>query len=1201
MKKRRVLGLLTAALFAFTGIFGGGSIKAEAAGNGSSSPAYRNVMYYGEWSIYSGQNYFYPGLIDGSQITHLNFAFLDMDANGDLVLCDEHADFLAILPEQQGITYGEPYAGVLGAMSILRSKYPNMKIGISVGGWTRSGDFGAVAADPAKRAHFAENIAKFVDYLGYDFVDIDWEYPTSVRASDPAGNGVTIDEGCRGSEADTQNFTLLLRAIREKLDELGNKNGKYYELSAAMSASPAMMAKINYDEVLDVVDFLNMMTYDLNGAWNSYTGHQTALYTNPAYDHETQKDGVFSVDTCVQYLKNTYGNSIDYSKIVIGVAPYTRGWAGVLNDGPDPAHPGLYATAQPNSVKSADGTTSGTFAYGAIDSLKAQYGLKEYYDEVAEAAYYYNPDTGYFFTCDNERSVAAKGAYVKANGLGGLISWMASLDSANSITRTMKQSLYGNAALPANEIVVHTPAASMTITASGSTYTFTIKNNEQAKESNTALKDAELFQKTILNPKLYIETKSGKTLTAGSECGAVFTSGNTTVLDLSGVYAAKSMKPGASHTFTLNVSGSADVNDIEGVSMTERVLKTLDEFGSQVIYGEGANVDNGSGDDSGSSGDDQNNGSETGETGDNGNTGDTGSSDDGSGNGDAGNEGSGNEGSGNTGSGDEGQQTPTGNYPAWSADNVSYKLGDLVVYEGNVYECTYVHNSNIAWTPTAAFVLWSLRSDLIPGTDNGNTNTGETGTGDGNTGDAGSGDEGSGNEGTGDNGNEGGNGESGNTGSDDEGSGNNYTGSTLLGDHIVTGYWHNFLNGSTALRLSDVPDYYDLICVAFTGNTSTPGEVTFEIDGDLSNALGGYSKAQFINDIRTLKENGQHVIISVGGAEGRITINDATSADRFANGLINIIEEYGFEGVDIDLEGSAVAGVDYIAGALRTVHDHFGDDFIITMAPETYYLQADRISANDITTSYLRLAISIKDILTVCYPQYYNSGSMIGYGGGVVNPGTADFITSLTTLIIEAGLDDSQVGVGVPSISRAAGSGYVSNDTLRTAILSLVNGTSSGNFTVPRAYSELKSVMTWSINWDATNGYAWGRAMSALMDEIDGNTGSGDEGSGNNEGGNTGSGDEGNGNGESGDTGSGDNGSGDTGSGDAGNGDSGNDNSGETGGNDTSAYPAWDAGTVYVGGDIAVYNGVVYRASWWNLNTNPTTQGEWGPWKVYNE
>lgn len=586
--KKRVAGILLSLALTVTGVFGSALTPYAATEVKAATPEYRNVMYYGEWSIYAGQKYFYPSMIDGSQITHLNFAFMDMDANGDLVLCDEHADFLTILPEQKGLTYGEPYAGVLGAMSILRSKYPNMKIGISVGGWTRSGDFAAVAADPAKRSNFAKNITKFVDYLGYDFVDIDWEYPTANRASDAAGNGVTIDEGCPGSEADTRNFTLLMQEIRDELDELGEKNDKYYELSAAMSASPDMMSKIEYDKVLDIADFVNMMTYDLNGAWSGFTAHQTALYSNPAYDKATQPSGVFSVDTCVQYLKDTYGDSIDYSKIVIGVAPYTRGWAGVQNDGRDAANPGLYATAEPNSVKAADGTTSGTFAFGDIEMLKSQYQLKEYYDETAEAAYYYSAETGYFFTCDNERSVAAKGAYVKENGLGGLISWMASLDSANTITRVMKESLYGDAALPAQEISVGNPDASVTVTAEGSTYTITLTNNEKAVETNVALKDAELFKKTVMFPKLYIKTKSGATFSAGSQSGSVTNADGYGVIDLSSVYAAKALKPGTAHTFTVNVSGSADVADIEGITMTQRILTTLDEFGTQNVWENGA-------------------------------------------------------------------------------------------------------------------------------------------------------------------------------------------------------------------------------------------------------------------------------------------------------------------------------------------------------------------------------------------------------------------------------------------------------------------------------------------------------------------------------------------------------------------------------------------------------------------------------------
>ena len=1159
---RRFLSTLLAAVLTFGGfVLPEASIEVDAA----TTPNYRNVVYYGDWSIYAGQKNFYPSKIDGSLITHLNFAFLDVDANGDLVLCDEHADFLTMLPEQSGLTYGDPYGGVLGAMSILRSKYPNMKIGISVGGWTRSGDFPAVAASASKRQNFAKNIAKFVDYLGYDFVDIDWEYPGDNRPSDPSGNGVTIDKGCPGGPEDTKNFTLLMQAIRDELDKLGEKNGKYYELSAAMSASPTMMEKIEYDKILNILDFVNMMTYDLNGAWAPFTAHQTAIYANDAYDPATQPSGVFSIDTCIRWFRDKYGDSIDYSKIVIGVAPYTRGWAGVKNDGRDPKNPGLYATAEPNSVKAADGTTSGTFSLTDIDMLVNQYKLKEYYDEEAQACYYYSAETGYFFTCDNVRSTAAKGAYVKENGLGGLITWMASLDNNNTITRTMKESLYGSAPLPKHEIITANPNVSVDVSASGKTYTITIKNNEVANETNTALKDAELFKETVMFPKLYIETKSGVTFSAGSESGSVTNKDGKGVIDLSSVYAAKALKPGTSHKFTVNVSGEASLDDIVGITMTQRILTNMAEFGEQAVYGGGVSdvpvtpeqpdvpVDPDQPvtpeepdapvvpeePDTPVTPEEPEDPQEP---------------------------------SGGTTEG-------TGTYPAWKSGE-TYSLGDLVSYQGKVYECTYAHTSHGGWLPGEAFTLWKERADLvnIEKPDDGDDNQGGNVPG---------GDDNQG-------GNEGGN-EGGNTPDDGDDDvdipENNYVPNGKLPAHFVTGYWHNFMNGSTNLKLSDVPSYYDMICVSFTGNTATAGEVTFELDADLCRALGGYTKAEFIQDIKDLKAKGQHVIISVGGAEGRIEINSNAAAELFANGLIDIIEEYGFEGVDIDLEGSAVSGVNYIASALRKVHSHFGNDFIISMAPETYYVQADRINSNDITTAYLRLALEIKDILTVCHPQFYNSGSMVGYGGSIVNPGTADFITSITTMLIEAGLRPDQLAVGVPCVPKAAGSGYVSTDVLEDAILALVNGSSAGSFKVPKAYPTLRGAMTWSINWDATNGYAWAKAMSDLMDDLNnGNFGGNDENQGGSEGGNEGN------------VPGGDDNQGGNEGGNEGNVPGGDDNQGgNEGDNDddiVTGETTWDPSAVYTGGNTVLYNGVTYRAKWWTQGDNPETCGQWGPWEA---
>ena len=545
---------------------------------------YRNVMYYGDWSIYSGQKNFTPDKIDGSLITHLNFAFMDADANGDLITTDTWADY-----QNPNVGYSvgsdNKYAGVLGAMVLLRQKYPNMKIGISVGGWTRSGDFPKLAASDKTRKNFANNVAKFVHCYGYDFVDIDWEYPTADRDPDPEGNGVAIDKGCKGSAADTKNFTLLLQEIRNSLDSYGKTDGKHYELSVAMSASPKMMSAIEYDKVLNIVDFANMMTYDLNGAWGGFTAHQTALYTNPAYD---EGDASLSVDSCIKYLENKYGDDIDYSKIVVGVAPYTRGWKEVKKDtGRDPKNPGLYADAT--------GENGVTYAYGDIDSLINQYQLKKYWDDVAKANYFYSESTGMFFTCDTEESVAEKGKYVREKHLGGLISWMASLDSTNSITKTMKESLYGSEALPKQNIIIPgNDGVETTVTASGDTYTITVKNTNEKVTMPGGAKDisvmpwAEYFGKTLSYPSIAIETQNGETLSGDWSAGGTITSEDGKTVVTPPEWSSKTLEPGASLTFTLKSGkGTASTGNIKGIVLRQRAVSGGEILSTNLVYGNG--------------------------------------------------------------------------------------------------------------------------------------------------------------------------------------------------------------------------------------------------------------------------------------------------------------------------------------------------------------------------------------------------------------------------------------------------------------------------------------------------------------------------------------------------------------------------------------------------------------------------------------
>ena len=537
-----------------------------------SLPPYRSVLYYGDWSIYTGQRNFYPSKIDVNLISHLILAYIDLDSNGDLVLYDEYADFeILTLPELEGIKYGEPYGGVIGAISILKVQNPHLKIGISVGGKTTcSANFAKVAKDKVKRQNFANNIAKFISNIGYDFVDIDWRYPTTIKEEDPDF---------------TENFTLLLKEIRNELNAL-QKDYIRFEISITMPSSPTLMDKIEYDKVLQIVNFANMITYDLNGAWNSYTAHHTPLYTNEAYNPNTMPEAQFSIDSCINYLEETYGNTIDMKKIVIGVAPYTRGWRGVKDDGLDKDNPGLYATANPNSVKSADGTNSGIYGFHELPTLIKQFDLLEYFDNTAKAAYYYSPNTGYFFSCDNEESVAAKGKYVKEKELGGLVSWMASYDPKNKITRAMFNSLYTKSyTFPDRELFYNLISISAKISATENGYTFKIQNNAILSETNSALSKAELFKNYILNLKIYITTFSGAKFGEGLMSGSVTNENGVIIIDPSSNPESRIILPyWNGYTFSVTVSGTPDVEDIETISVSQRILPSLKEFKKRVVY-----------------------------------------------------------------------------------------------------------------------------------------------------------------------------------------------------------------------------------------------------------------------------------------------------------------------------------------------------------------------------------------------------------------------------------------------------------------------------------------------------------------------------------------------------------------------------------------------------------------------------------------
>ncbi|WP_330173876.1 chitinase [Streptomyces sp. NBC_01498] len=282
--------------------------------------------------------------------------------------------------------------------------------------------------------------------------------------------------------------------------------------------------------------------------------------------------------------------------------------------------------------------------------------------------------------------------------------------------------------------------------------------------------------------------------------------------------------------------------------------------------------------------------------------------------------------------------------------------------------------------------------------------------------------------------------------------------------HALTGYWQNFNNGATVQKLRDVQAQYDIIAVSFADSTTTAGQIVFNLDP----AVGYSGIAEFKSDVAAKKAAGKSVIISVGGEKGNVTINSDASATAFANSAYALMQEYGFSGVDIDLEHGINST--YLTKALRQLSAKAGPSMVLTMAPQTIDMQSTG-------GEYFKAALAVKDILTVVNMQYYNSGSMLGCDGKVYSQGSVDFLTALACIQLEGGLDPSQVGIGVPASTRGAGSGYVSPTIVNNALDCLARGTNCGSFKPSRTYPGLRGAMTWSTNWDATAGNAWSNAV----------------------------------------------------------------------------------------------------------------------------
>jgi chitinase len=372
-------------------------------------PGRRIVGYYPSWAPARGV---LPKDLRADQLTHINYAFSNLSAGGECVLGDPSADTQHAFSAAESVdghaddSAGDALRGNFNQLRELKKEYPHLQTLISIGGWTWSENFSSSASSAASRQKLVKSCIDLYlrEYPGvFDGIDVDWEFPVA--------GGLQP-----GRPEDKANYTLLLKEFRRQLDELGSADGKHYLLTIAAPAPAATAQNLERDEIAAVVDWLNLMAYDFHGTWESVTGFNAPLFSTA----EDAGSGLSVHESVEGYLQA----GVPPDKLVMGVPFYGRGWQGVP--------PPLNGLGQGSSGPASPGTWGepGAFDYKDIkENYRPDY-WRLWHDE-AEVPWLYNSTAGIFISYDDPQSLAAKTAYVEAQGLGGVMAWELSQDDGS--------------------------------------------------------------------------------------------------------------------------------------------------------------------------------------------------------------------------------------------------------------------------------------------------------------------------------------------------------------------------------------------------------------------------------------------------------------------------------------------------------------------------------------------------------------------------------------------------------------------------------------------------------------------------------------------------------------------------------------------------------------------------------------------------
>ncbi|KAF2214352.1 glycoside hydrolase family 18 protein [Cercospora zeae-maydis SCOH1-5] len=373
-----------------------GNVQA-AAGNAGPT-GFKTVGYYASWSIYARN--WPPQNIQSEQLTHLLYAFAGIDnKTGEASLTDPFADvqkkFDGDNPKDNSTSnlYGN-----LKQIYLLKKKNRNLKTLLSIGGWNLRTYFAPALANEQGRKTFARTGVQLLKDLGFDGLDIDWEYPNTTKQA--------------------QDLVDTCKAFRRELDNYSrNLTGNpHFLLTLAVPAGPDHFPYFDMQAMTPYVDFINLMAYDYAGSFSNFSGHAQNFY--PSLDNPRSTN--FSTAAALQYYLNETGWSPH--KLTLGMPLYGHSFANT--SGPGQA----FSSATDGSWE------AGLWDYKALAG-NASFG-EGHADENIVASWAYNSSTCYMVSYDTPEIARKKAEYVKDLCLGGAMWWELSGDAAVNGTGT---------------------------------------------------------------------------------------------------------------------------------------------------------------------------------------------------------------------------------------------------------------------------------------------------------------------------------------------------------------------------------------------------------------------------------------------------------------------------------------------------------------------------------------------------------------------------------------------------------------------------------------------------------------------------------------------------------------------------------------------------------------------------------------------